>query len=273
MSLMIDLHCHLLPGTDDGAPDEAASLAMARIAVADGIGVLACTPHVYPGVFENDTVAIAAAIARLQAKLDSEGIGLRLTIGADAHLTRELLGRLGDRTVPTLAGSRYFLLEPPHHVAPPRFEQAVFDFLVAGYVPVITHPERLSWIAQHYASFRNVVRAGAWLQVTAGSLNGRFGSGAQRFADKLLDDGLVHVLATDAHSIHHRPPLLTEGWKAAEKWVGTDEAFRLVVERPQAILDNRPPQEVALVPALRDGEVNPQRRGFLARLAGRVRKR
>jgi protein-tyrosine phosphatase len=270
---MIDLHCHLLPGIDDGAPDEAASLEMARIAVADGIRVLACTPHVYPGVFENDTAAITAGIARLQEKLDAEGIDLMLTIGADAHLTRELLGRLGDRTVPSLAGSRYFLLEPPHHVAPPRFEQAVFDFLVAGYVPVITHPERLSWIGHHYASFRNVVRAGAWLQVTAGSLNGRFGREAQRYGDKLLDDGLVHVLATDAHGTRHRPPLLTEGWKAAEKWVGTDEAYRLVVERPQAILDNRPPQHVAPVPMFRGGQVNPLRRGFLARLAGRGRRR
>ncbi len=271
--MMIDLHCHMLPGIDDGAPDEATSLDMARIAVADGIRVVACTPHVYPGMYENDTSGIAAAIARLQAKLDAERIELRLTIGADAHLTRELLGRLGDRTVPSLAGSRYFLLEPPHHVAPPRFEQAVFDFLIAGYVPVITHPERLSWIEQHYASFQNIVRAGAWLQVTAGSLNGRFGKVAQRFADKLLDDGLVHLLATDAHSTRHRPPMLTEGWKAAEKWVGTDEAYRLVVERPQAVLDNRPPQQVAPIPAFRGGEVNPQRRGFLARLAGRGRKR
>lgn len=270
---MIDLHCHLLPGIDDGAPDEATALAMARIAVADGILVSACTPHVYPGVFENDRAGIAAAIARLQARLDAEGIGLRLTIGADSHLTPELLGRLKDGTVPTLAGSRYFLLEPPHHVAPPRFEAAVFAFIAAGYLPVITHPERLSWIGRHYAAFVNVVRAGAWLQVTAGSLNGRFGNSAQLFAEKLLGDGLVHVLATDAHSIRHRPPLLTEGWKAAEKWVGAEEAYRLVVERPQAILDNRPPQEVAPIPAFRASVVDVRRRGFLARLAGRGHRR
>jgi len=270
---MIDLHSHMLPGIDDGAPDEATALEMARIAVADGIHTSACTPHIYPGVFENDTAGIAARIARLQAKFVAEGIALRLTIGADAHLTPELLGRLKNGSVPTLAGGRYFLLEPPHHVAPPRFEESVFAFIVAGYVPVITHPERLSWIDHHYAAFETIVRSGAWLQVTAGSLNGRFGKGAQCFADRLLDDGLVHLLATDAHSLRHRPPRLAEGRIAAERWVGAEEAQRLVVERPQAILDNRPPQEVAPVPALRDGPVNPRRRGFLARLAGRGRPR
>jgi protein-tyrosine phosphatase len=270
---MIDLHCHMLPGIDDGAPDEATALEMARIAVADGIRTSACTPHVYPGVYENDSAVIASGIARLQATLDAEGISLRLTIGADAHLTPELLGRLKGGTVPTLAGGRYFLLEPPHHVAPPRFEESVFAFIVAGYVPVITHPERLSWIDQHYPAFERIVHAGAWLQVTAGSLNGRFGKGAQRSADRLLDDGLVHLLATDAHSFRHRAPRLAEGRDAAARRLGADEAQRLVVERPQAILDNRPPREVAPVPALRDVPTNPRRRGFLARLAGRARPR
>lgn len=270
---MIDLHCHLLPGIDDGPRDEATSVGMARIAVAEGTRVLACTPHVYPGVFDNESRGIAAAVERLQARLDAEGIGLVLTTGADAHLTPELLGRLREKSVPTLAGSRYFLLEPPHHVAPPRFERAVFDFLVAGYVPVITHPERLSWIERHYASFANVARAGAWLQVTAGSLTGRFGKGAQRSACRLMDDGLVHVIATDAHGDRHRAPLLTEGWRAAEKRVGTDEAYRLVVERPQAVLDDRPPSETHPVPALRSTPIDRDRRGFLARLAGRARAR
>ncbi len=145
----------------------------------------------------------------------------------------------------------------------------MFDFVAAGYVPVITHPERLTWIKPHYAVFVALVKSGAWMQITAGSLNGRFGEGAQYFGEKMLDDGLVHILATDAHSIRHRAPLLAEGQRAAEKLVGAEEAQRLVVERPQAILDNRPPKEVAPVPALRDGRVDPARRGFLARFMGR----
>ncbi len=270
---MIDLHCHMLPGIDDGAPDEATSLEMARIAVADGIETTACTPHIYPGLYENDSAGIKARIKSLQSRLFEEGIGLKLTIGADAHLTPELLGRLKAGTAPSLAGGRYFLLEPPHTVAPPRFSEAMFDFVAAGYVPVLTHPERLSWIKQHYPAFVSLVKTGVWMQITAGSLNGRFGEAAKYFGEKMLDEGLVHILATDAHSTRHRAPLLAEGQRAAEKYVGKDEARRLVFDRPQAILDNRPPREVAAVPALRDPDADQARRGFLSRMLGRAHRK
>lgn len=265
---MIDLHCHMLPGIDDGAADEAVSLEMARIAVADGIRTTACTPHIYPGFYENDSAGIGARVATLQRRLDEEGIALRLTFGADAHLTPALLGRVRAKTAPTIAGGRYLLVEPSHTVATPRFAETVFDFVAAGYVPVITHPERLAWIESHYATFAALVRGGAWMQLTAGSLAGRFGRTARRFGQRMLGDGLVHILATDAHGTRHRAPLLAEGRRAAERYVGAEEARRLVVERPQAILDDRPPAEVAPVPALREGFVAPGR-GLFARLLGR----
>ena len=267
---MIDLHCHLLPGIDDGAPDEATSLEMARIAVADGIRTTACTPHIYPGLYENDSAGITRRVKALQRRLQDEGIDLRLTLGADAHLTPELLGRLRAGTAPSLAGGRYFLLEPPHTVAPPRFSESMFDFVAAGYVPVLTHPERLTWIKGHYEVFVALVKSGVWMQVTAGSLTGRFGKQARYFGDKMLDDGLVHLLATDAHRAEHRAPLLAEGREAAAKRVGADEAQRLVVDRPQAILDNRKPAEVAPPPAMRETTPQPSRiGGFFARLANR----
>ena len=270
---MIDLHCHLLPGIDDGAPDETTSLDMARIAAADGIRTTACTPHIYPGLYENDAAGIKVRVASLQRRLFDEGIALSLTLGADAHLTPELLGRLKTGTAPSLAGGRYFLLEPPHTVAPPRFAEAMFDFVAAGYVPVLTHPERLTWIGPHYATFVALVKSGVWMQVTAGSLTGRFGKDARYFGEKMLDEGLVHLLATDAHSARHRAPLLAEGREAAAKRVGAEEAQRLVVDRPQAILDNRRPAEVAPVPALLGDRVKPRRRGFLGRFLGHGRRK
>ena len=120
---MIDLHCHLLPGIDDGAPDLATALAMARIAAGDGITVTACTPHLYPGMYENDGPAIRRAVAELQTRLEEAGIPLRLTLGADTHITPDLVTDLRSGRVPSLHDSRYFLLEPPHHVAPPRLEE------------------------------------------------------------------------------------------------------------------------------------------------------
>ena len=247
---MIDLHCHMLPGIDDGSPDLATSLEMARIAVADGIEITACTPHIYPGLYENSAAGIHQKIAELQSELDAHGIALKLTSGADAHLTPELLGRLKNGTAPTLNKGRYFLLEPPHHVVPPRFEDSVFDFMVSGYIPVITHPERLTWIEDHYDSFKRLALRGAWMQITSGSLTGRFGKGAQYWGQRMLDEGLVHILATDAHTTRRRAPLLAEGRAAAAKYVGKEEAERLVTERTRAIIDNIAPAKVYPVPAL-----------------------
>lgn len=250
LKIMIDLHCHLLPGVDDGAPDLATSLAMARIAVADGIVVIACTPHIYPGMYDNNGPAIRQAVAKLQGQLNEAGIPLRLTLGADTHIAPDLVASLRAGQAPTLHDSRYFLLEPPHHVAPPRLAETVFDLLAAGYVPVITHPERLSWIEDRYETFLDLARQGAWLQVTAGSLTGRFGKAAQYWGERLLDEGWVHILATDSHGVDRRPPLLAEGQRAAERWLDADEAWRLVETRPQGILDNLDPERLLPPPAL-----------------------
>lgn len=245
---MIDLHCHMLPGIDDGAKDLDVALAMARIAAADGIRIVACTPHVYPGVYENDTRGILAAIAALQVQLDAAGIALQLTCGADAHVTPELPRRLKEGTVPRLGNTRYFLLEPPHHVAPPRFDEYVFNLMAAGYVPVITHPERLTWIGDHYEMFAKLVLQGAWMQVTSGSLTGRFGGGPKYWGERMVDEGLVHILATDAHSTRARPPLLAEGAAAAARYVGQDEATNMVKTRPAGILNNWPPGKLPPLP-------------------------
>lgn len=247
---MIDLHCHLLPGIDDGAPDIATSLSMARIAVDDGITVTACTPHIYPGLYENTGPAICQAVAKLQTQTDTAGIALQVTSGADAHIDPNLVAGLRSGRVPSLHNSRYFLLEPPHHVAPPRLEEMVFNLLTANYVPVVTHPERLSWIEDHYEIFVELVKKGAWMQVTAGSLTGRFGTAAQYWGERLLDEGWVHILMTDSHGIDRRPPLLAEGQRAAERWVGTTEALHLVQTRPQGILSNDEPDQLPAIPAL-----------------------
>lgn len=250
---MIDLHCHMLPGIDDGPATLDVSLAMARCAVADGITVTACTPHIYPGLYENSKQSICAAIAEFRGHLADADIPLRLVEGADTHLAPDLVAQLKAGKVPTLNGSRYFLFEPPHHVAPPRIEDSVFALLVAGYVPVITHPERLTWLEGHYSAFQRMVESGAWIQLTAGSLTGRFGKRPQYWAERILDEGLCHIIATDSHHIDRRPPLLAEAREAASKRLGRAEAENLVLTRPQGILDNSSPESLPEQPAAGTG--------------------
>lgn len=242
---MIDLHSHILPGIDDGAQNLDISLAMARQAVADGIHTMACTPHIYPGLYMNATDGISQARNALQAELNAQNIALSLVIGADVHLVPGLLTGLRAGHVPTLNGSRYLLLEPSHHVAPPRLAESIFELVVAGYTPVITHPERLTWIETHYAVFIDMIQQGAWMQVTSGALTGMFGPRAKYWGEKFIGEGHTHILATDAHSNGRRLPCLSEGLAVAERLIGHAEAQRLVVERPQAILSNISPGLVA----------------------------
>lgn len=272
---MLDLHHHLLPGIDDGATDLAMALEMARMAVADGITTVACTPHIYPGLYDNTRAGIVAAIATLQAQLDQAGIALRLVEGADVHLDLGLVQAIRGGRVPTLAGSRYLLLEPPHHVAPPNFEGVVFELMAAGIVPVITHPERLSWIEDHYDLFVRLARRGAWMQVTAGALTGRFGRRVKYWGERFVDEGHCMLLATDAHHPQRRPPLLAEARQAAADRLGEAEATHLVLTRPAGIVVDASPDSLPPSPAATPGFAalrtppRPATRGWLRGLLGR----
>lgn len=268
---MIDLHCHMLPGIDDGAPDLATALAMAEIAVADGIRMTACTPHIYPHLFENTGAQIKRQVQVFRTELQKAGIPLEITYGADIQLVPEMVQGLRSGRMPTLHGSRYFLFEPPHHTAPIGFPHLIFDLLASGYLPIITHPERLTWLDdEHYGWFVDAARDGAWIQITAGAVTGRFGRHPQYWAEKFLDDGLVHILATDAHDPGRRPPLLAEGRTAAEYYLSAAETELLVTGRPQAVLEDREPADIPPPPALDPDEKRRDaakpRRGWFARL-------
>ena len=261
---MIDLHCHILPGIDDGAADLAVSVAMARAFVADGVSVVACTPHILPGLYSNSGPEIRKAMARLQQALDGDGIPLRLVTGADNHIVPSFVAELRSGHLLSLADTRYVLVEPPHHIPPPRMEDLFFSLLVAGYVPILTHPERLTWIKTHYAAVQRLARSGVWMQITAGSLAGAFGRNARYWSERMLDEGCVHILATDAHDVDRRPPNLSLGRELAAKRVGDLEAQNLVETRPAGVLRNDLPGHLSLPnPAVASSGIVYSRSGVL----------
>lgn len=249
---MIDLHCHILPGIDDGAAALGVSLDMARASVADGVSVLACTPHILPGLYDNAGPQIASAVQYLQDALEQEGVPLRLVTGADVHMVPDLIAGLRSGRIPSIAGSRYVLVEPPHHTAPPRLASFFFGLLVEGFVPILTHPERLNWLRHQYDTVRQLIRAGVWMQITSGSLTGAFGRNAQYWAHRMLDEGCVHILATDAHDTHRRPPDLSRGRDAAGARVGTEEAEHLVLTRALGVIENEAPANLPMPAAWTD---------------------
>lgn len=245
---LIDLHSHILPGVDDGATDLATSLEMARMAVADGIEVMACTPHFMPGLYDNTTNDIRQRVAALNQKLIEEGIDLALVVGGDAHIRPDFIDCLRHGKILSLHDSKYVLFEPSHVTLPPRLDELLFNVLMAGFVPILTHPERFRWIEGNYPVFQKLVETGVWMQVTAGSLTGRFGKRPQYWGQKMLAEGLVHIIATDAHNTKSRPPLMSDAYNVAVQEVGLDEARHLVLSRPQAVLENLSPEQVVPLP-------------------------
>jgi protein-tyrosine phosphatase len=250
---LIDLHSHLLPGIDDGSKNLAMSLAMARIASADGISTIACTPHILPGVYNNSGPTIRRAVARLAESIAEAGIPITLVAGADVHIAPDLDAQLRDGRALTLNKSRYFLLEPPHHVLPPRLEDLIFGLQAAGYVPILTHPERLSWVEGHYDLIGRLVSSSVLMQITAGSVMGRFGRRPRYWAERMLDEGLCHLLATDAHNTEQRAPRMADARDVVAERLGDDEAINLVLRRPQGILDDLSPAELPPVPRAQAG--------------------
>jgi protein-tyrosine phosphatase len=263
---MIDLHCHILPGIDDGAANLDISLQMARELVADGVGVVACTPHILPGLYHNSGPQIRAAAAALQWQLDAAAIPLRIVTGADNHVVPDFCDGLRSGRLLTIANSRYVLVEPPHHAAPPRLDELLLELLAAGYVPILTHPERLAWIASHFPLLAALARAGVWMQITASSVTGDFGATARYWAERMLDEGLAHILATDAHDLDRRAPKLRAGLERAAKRIGNAAACDLVVGRPGGVIENVAPDQLAM-PAAAGENVPPFTRRYRARYA------
>jgi len=242
---MIDLHSHILSGLDDGAPDIAVSVEMARMAVADGITHMACTPHIFPGKYPNSSATILPAMHALQAVLDAQEIPLKLVCGADVHVAPDLVERLTGGEIPTLNNSRYFLLEPPHEVLPPKLEDLVVRLLEAGFVPVVTHPERLLWAGRHFDVIRRLADLGCLLQLTGGSILGGFGPSAKTLAERILKEGQAGFFASDAHGSSWRKPLLAKAFETVAGQVGEQEAEQLFRQRPAAILADAEPALLA----------------------------
>jgi protein-tyrosine phosphatase len=194
------------------------------------------------------------ATQQLQQALEKQDIPLHLVTGADAHIAPDFVAGLKSGHLLSLADSRYVLVEPPHHVAPVRLKDLFFELLLAVYVPILTHPERLTWIKNDYPTIQKLAQAGVWMQLTAGSLTGAFGRGPLYWAERMLDEGYVHILASDAHDTKHRPPNLSEGREAAARRVGDDEAEHLIATRPQGIISNELPSSL---PMPGTGDVSP----------------
>jgi protein-tyrosine phosphatase len=236
---MIDLHCHLLPGIDDGPATLEEALEMARIAVANGIEEAHVTPHLHPGRWDNDLQKIAVAVESYRTALAQAGIPLELGFAAEVRLDYEIVPLIEAGRVPflgTLEGHQVLLLEFPHSHVPVGADKFVAWLLARNIRPMIAHPERNKDVMRDPDRIEPFVQAGCLLQLTADSVSGGFGELCAQRAREFLERGWVSVLASDAHDTVDRPPRMAPGRDAAAKIVGEEEARRMTHGTPLRIV-------------------------------------
>jgi protein-tyrosine phosphatase len=236
---LIDLHCHLLPGIDDGPATLAEALAMARLAVEHGIREARVTPHLHVGRWDNDLARISVAVDAHRAALTANDIPLKLSFAAEVRASYDIVPWIEEGRVPFLGefeGKKVLLLELPHSHVPVGADKLVEWLLARGIRPMIAHPERNKDIVRKADKILPFVRLGCLLQLTADAVAGRFGAESAARAAQLLGEGWVFVLASDAHDTTSRPPRIAPGRQAAARIVGEEEARKLVEDNPGRIV-------------------------------------
>ncbi len=234
---MIDIHCHPLPGVDDGARSFEVAVAMCRIAAEDGVTHLVATPHSnYSYIF--DPVLNRQLLAELQEKVGEKP---KLLLGCDFHLSYDNIQICAENSKDfTINQTSYLLVELPDQFIPDHLSRVYYDIQVAGLKAIITHPERNPLLQRKPDLLEQWVSIGCLVQVTAQSYTGGFGSKARKLSERLLDAGLIHFFASDAHDIKRRPPLLSRCYRKVAREKGEEIADLLLQKNPEAVINGRP---------------------------------
>lgn len=253
---MIDIHCHILPSLDDGAESAEISFAMADMAVEDGVTHIICTPH-SNSRYVFDPALIKQRRDDLQARYEDK---ITFATGCDFHLSYENLQAIRENpTRFTLNQKNYLLVEFADYSIPATLDQELHRLQLAGLTPIITHPERNPLIRTKPERLFQWLRQGCYAQVTAQSIMGKFGRTAQEMAEKWLDAGVFHFIASDAHNTTSRPLRLKETYAHVARTYGEELAHALMVDNPLAVFEGRP---IPCVPELIEagGERSQKRR-------------
>jgi protein-tyrosine phosphatase len=239
---MIDLHNHILPGIDDGATGINEALEMARIAVEEGFSAIVATPHFGSGLFSCDANEVRRRVNELNEKIASADLRLTIYPGMEARLTADVLNSLSNGSVISLNDSQYILLELPALQVPAGFENFVRMMINSGRKIVLAHPEKNVEMQTHPDTIYKLVtmfRPGDLLiQITADSISGDAGLRALSTSKWLLENGLAHILATDAHSPIQRAPRIRKAFELVSSLVGREKTVQMTTDWPRNIIEN-----------------------------------
>lgn len=234
---MIDIHSHVLPGLDDGAQNAEDSIAMLEMAAAHGTTDIVATPHAN-SEFKFDPAIISAKLAELRSAVNGK---IRIHNGCDFHLMYDnIQDALSNPTKYTINQKQYLLIEFSDLIIFQNSGDIIARLQEKGMLSIVTHPERNSLLQQRIDTLEKWVRDGSYLQITAHSLLGLFGRRAKEFAESLIERGLAHFVASDAHDVSRRTPCLDEAFDYLSKKYGRGLAEQLCITNPRAVINGDP---------------------------------
>lgn len=238
---MIDIHCHLLPGVDDGAKTLDDSVAMARMAVAAGTRTIVATPHMLHPQFHVPGPLAARKVEEVRAALAAASVDVEVVLAGEIHWAADVAERLASGDVlPLCAHRRYILFELPYSHVPHAFRDVCWQLQLAGIFPVLAHPERIVELQEHPERLEAFHDAGILVQVTAMSLTGEFGRKPRKTAERWLEARLIDVIASDGHSCARRPPTMDAAARLVRKLGGATAEDWVTREAPRRILAGEP---------------------------------
>jgi protein-tyrosine phosphatase len=229
---MIDIHCHILPGIDDGSPSWEITAEMCRMAAEDGIRHIVATPHA-----DERFLYDRSRYEGMLRKLKNVGCGIKFSLGCDFHFSFDNIedAVLYPRRY-TIGRSPYLLVEFSDFGSMPAIREGLFRLANSGLKPIITHPERNLALLEAPEKVVELAKDGCLIQVTANSLTGYWGVRSQRMAEMLLKKDAIHVIASDAHDPVNRPPLLSQAFDRVCRLAGQHVAHALFVDNPGAVV-------------------------------------
>ncbi|WP_024612036.1 CpsB/CapC family capsule biosynthesis tyrosine phosphatase [Pseudoalteromonas sp. TB64] len=238
---MIDIHSHILPGIDDGAKDLSESLALLKIAQNDGITHMVATPHIHLGRFNNSTSHIYNDLANLKSHAQAVGITIKLAVAAEVRLDIELMGLIMANKLPFIGQIdtyNYLLLELPHSHVPQGYDKFIMWLAKQNIKVIIPHPERNRDIQANPFYIERLKQLGCEFQLTASSIEGAWGEQAKSVCENMLKAGFVDYIASDAHSVKRRPPILSKAKNVVRELIGDDRTQALFATNPTRLTES-----------------------------------
>lgn len=240
MNTMVDVHCHILPGLDDGPASLDEAVEMCALAWIDGIKTIVATPHMLNGIYQVQPEQILTAVQQLNCACRNKGLDLTVLPGADVYIDKDLPQLLQDQQLMTVANrGRHLMVELPEETVPEQLASLLFELQLMGVTPVISHPERNFAIQQDIGLLHRLVEAGNLTQITAGALTGQFGSSVQKCSLDIGKAGLAHLLASDAHDPIRRKPQLSQARRVLEQILTSEEAEQMTCTRPRLMTQGK----------------------------------